>query len=163
LPDVGVADIGVSDVAVAEVEVEVAVEVVVADVEDDDVDDADVDDDDDDDALAARPLSRALDATFPTVRMEVHHAHRRQAGGTHVGLPATRAVHGRELLSFQEPVQVGKRLLQSLPQVSKLCDAFFSVGQELVDPLADEGTADAVGPAASDLVGVLVREHIANI
>jgi hypothetical protein len=66
-------------------------------------------------------------------------------------------MHRRQLLAFQETVEVRECLLQPLPQIPELRHALLAVRQKLVDPFADQRAADAIGATAGDLVCVLVR------
>lgn len=54
------------------------------------------------------------------------------------GFPHIGQMHGRQLLSLEEALEVRERLLQPLPKIGELGDALLPVSEELVDPLADE-------------------------
>jgi hypothetical protein len=58
-----------------------------------------------------------------------------------------------------QAVEVPKRLAHSLAEVLELADPLGPIGQELIDPLQEDGSADAPAPAAGDLLGLMVGEH----
>ncbi len=113
-----------------------------------------------------RPLQPSFaGAALAAVGVVVHHPVRRNSCQPHVWLSALRTKQPllpawpRTLDVSYQTVEVPERLTQPAPQVLELLDPLPPVGQELVNPLADERPTDARSAAARNFLCFLVREH----
>jgi len=109
-----------------------------------------------------------LRPALSSVRVGVDDPVRRLPGGALVPLPALRtdwrtSVCGllrlRALNITNQAVQVAERLVEPPSKVFQLTDPLSTIGQQLVDPLQDDGAAHAPASTALDLLGLLIRQH----
>jgi hypothetical protein len=58
-----------------------------------------------------------------------------------------------------EAVQVVERLIQTTTKVIELAESLATIGEQLVDPLEYERSADSLAPPSLDLLGLPICQH----
>ena len=58
-----------------------------------------------------------------------------------------------------EAVQVVERLIQTTTKVIELAESLSTIGEQLVDPLEDERSADSLTSPSLDLLGLPICQH----
>jgi|SoiMetStandDraft_2_1073263.scaffolds.fasta_scaffold595304_1 hypothetical protein len=58
-----------------------------------------------------------------------------------------------------QAVQVMERLVQTTTKVIELAESLATIGEQLVDPLEDERSADSLASPSLDLLGLPICQH----